>query len=122
MSLAAIIAAIEAVPAVAAIPARVYGGRIPGGREKFPCVIVRRVGGQTETATPMSRITVDVECCADSLAAANTLYEAVRQVAKLGPPPGFMAVMQLNGPLDASAPLTESDEYEYVWASFEFAL
>jgi len=109
------------------VSSRVYGVRVPGAKELFPCVLLRRVGGGSASANdeeaPLHNVTIDVRCYGADQPAAQSVASAISgAVNSIGPVVAggyrFTRIIELIGPQDVLDEITEGESWDAVFMSY----
>lgn len=127
-TIAAAVEIVKAIPSVYAIVgSRVYGSKIPkGGESNFPCIVIRRVGGESPTGREGSLIwsaLVDIFCYAANLPDADTIAEAIRtringESSMRTTNYRLVAAVETSAPQDLIEQVTQTEAWDCVFVQY----
>lgn len=131
-TLAAAVELLKSLSAVTAIVGtRVYGVNIPGGKDKFPCVMVRRTSGGVSpslTEGPIEDIIViDIRCFGNSQIQAQSIADAINN-SILGSESvsstnyRLAEAMEQMSPIDMLEDVTDSEKWNVVFMTHRWVV
>ena len=109
---------------------RVYGGaQIPGGKDKFPCVLIRRVGGRSPLINDAAEheLVIDIRCFAASQVAAQAVADSIVSAINgtaLIEVSGWRLISSIEqvGPTDMQEIISDSEAWDSVFMTYRLAL